>query len=121
LQSSFPSRFNDVGSANILAEIKRESLKVIQRVKADFEGNYEEAEKLEKTIRGINDYLLSMTPSENFTNSSDNVIKKIDKSFEFVCTSMEELGVNNPKGLTVFEFYSKVEYFKSKNAKKERH
>jgi hypothetical protein len=118
LESFFPDSHNGYGNANILSELKRESLNILKKIKLQHEGNNEEAEKLQKTIDNIQNYINSINPPRDFSNTSNNVIKNIDKSFEKVCTSLEELGINNPKGLTLFEFKSKIEYFKNKNKPK---
>jgi hypothetical protein len=58
-----------------------------------------------------------MSP-KNFDNTSpDYHIKKIEKGFEEVCASLEDNGVSNPKRLTVFEFYSRIEFYKKKHEK----
>lgn len=44
----------------------------------------------------------------------------MEKGFETLCASLEDLGVADPKRLTVFEFYARVEYFKNKNKEKKK-
>ena len=67
----------------------------------------------------IRDYFLgSMTPKNFDPFDSGNDIIKHDKEFEAMCSSMEEAGMNEAKNLTVFEFYSRIEYFEKKNKPK---
>lgn len=55
---------------------------------------------------------------KNFDNESpEYYIKNLEKSFEHLCATLEDLGVHDPKRLTVFEFYSRLEYFKAKKLK----
>lgn len=42
----------------------------------------------------------------------------MEKGFEGLCVALEDLGVHRPKELTVFEFYTRVEYYKKKRADK---
>jgi hypothetical protein len=46
--------------------------------------------------------------------SANNYVKKIEVSFENLCTSLEEAGVPNPRALTMFQFYSKIDYFEAR-------
>lgn len=69
-------------------------------------------------IESIDQYKLTFLTPENFDGeSAENVFKKMDMSFEYFCASLEEAGVQNPKQMTTFEFYSRVNYYRSKNKK----
>jgi len=69
-------------------------------------------------INSISDYQISlMKPNVFAEGHPENCIRKMDLAFEELCTNLEEFGVHNPKQLTVFEFYSKIAYFKSKKKK----
>lgn len=66
-------------------------------------------------INAITSYQVAiMNPKIFAYESPDNCIRKMEEAFENLCTNLEELGVMNPKQLTVFEFYSKIRYFKTK-------
>lgn len=66
-------------------------------------------------INAITDYQVALMNPKIFAfESPDNCIRKMEEAFENLCTNLEELGVMNPKKLTVFEFYSKIRYFKTK-------
>ena len=80
------------------------------------EGGEEEAKKQDSVIRSIEGYVLSINSPKSFSNESeDNILRTTDLAFENLVTSMEEAGINAPKGLTVFEFNSKLDYFEKKN------
>jgi hypothetical protein len=71
--------------------------------------------KIRKLIKDINAWQLAQHVPKNFDNESpDYYIKNLEKSFESLCATLEDLGVQNPKGLTIFEYYSRLEYFKKK-------
>lgn len=66
-------------------------------------------------INAVTDFQISMLVPGNFNpESTDNSITRMELSFESLCTNLEELGIQNPKRLSVFEFYSKIRYFKAK-------
>jgi hypothetical protein len=44
----------------------------------------------------------------------DNVITGGEVSFEEVCATLEENGVREPKRLSEFEFYAKLQYYQKK-------
>jgi len=41
----------------------------------------------------------------------ENLITKLDIQFEKECTFLQKEGIPNPKGLTVFEFNAKRDFF----------
>jgi len=66
-------------------------------------------------INSISDVQITLMAPKIFSDSHpDNCIREAEIAFEALCTNLEELGVMNPKKLTVFEFYSKIRYFKKK-------
>lgn len=76
-------------------------------------------QKYVKQINAVTDYQLSMiAPSDFDGESRQNTINAMELSFESLCTNLEELGIQRPKRLSVFEFYSKIRYFKAKNKPK---
>jgi hypothetical protein len=67
------------------------------------------------------EYQLSLIVPKNFDSQDpENYVKNLEKGFESVCTSLEELGVTSPQELSVFSFYSKIEYFKKKKARQQK-
>lgn len=77
--------------------------------------NAREIQKTKDLIKNIDAYQLSLTRPKNFDSQDPgNYIKEMEKGFETLCATLEELGVHRPKSLTVFEFYTRVEYFKKK-------
>lgn len=76
-------------------------------------------EEIVAKINEITLYQIGLMLPHSFDSSNpDNFLKGVELSFESVCTNLEEMGVTNPKRLTVFEFYSKIRYFKNKNKPK---
>lgn len=89
-----------------------------KKVVAEESGDKEGVIMNEALIRSVDSYVISINTPKIFSNESeDNVLRGMDLSFENLCASMEEAGINNPKGLSVFEFNSKLDYFESKKPK----
>ena len=59
-------------------------------------------------------------PHQFNPRATDNILVKNEKSFENILASMQEAGIKTEQ-LTVFEFYSRIEYFEDKYAKVKRH
>lgn len=69
-------------------------------------------------IQQIENWQLALIVPKNFDSTDvDNYIKKIELSFEGLCTSMEELGVAKPWELSVVQFYTRLTYFEKKKQK----
>jgi hypothetical protein len=66
-------------------------------------------------IQQVENWQLALIAPKNFDSADvDNYVKRLELSFESLCTSMEELGVVTPGELTVFQFYTKLTYFEKK-------
>ena len=66
-------------------------------------------------------FQLELITPKNFNGEDPaNYTKKLDLSFEALCTSLEELGVKDPGELSVFSFYAKIAYFKKKQARQQK-
>lgn len=95
---------------NYLAEVNRKTLLQLAVIRKD-------ESKLRKQIRDIELWQLQLQTPKNFDNQDpENLVIQREKSFENICATLEDLGVTNPKRLTVFEFYSRLEYYKKKKA-----
>jgi hypothetical protein len=71
--------------------------------------------RTQELIDQVERWQLALIAPKNFDSmDTDNYIKRIELSFESLCTSMEELGVASPGDLTVFQFYTKLTYFEKK-------
>lgn len=83
------------------------------RIELD-EGNIE---VLDELLR-IKDFITGGISPKNF-NPFDphNDLLKHEKDFEGLVSSLEEAGIHGVKSMTVFEFYSRMEYFEKKNSK----
>ena len=78
-------------------------------------------EALHEQMKDVCEYFMEANKPRNFNpRSSGSVVVEFDKSFENMCSSMQESGIT-PDSLTVFEFYSKIEYFEKKYEKVKRH
>lgn len=78
------------------------------------EGNTEVLPELLK----IKDYFTGTIQPKNFDPfNPGNDLMKHEKDFESVCSSLEEAGIKDAKRMTVFEFYSRLEYFEKKGTK----
>lgn len=63
----------------------------------------------------IIEYFLQKSKPHIFDPHDENcVVFMYDREIEELCISMEENGINNPKDLTVFEFYSRIRYYEKK-------
>lgn len=47
----------------------------------------------------------------------DNILIKQKREFEAICAGMKTQGIADPKKLTIFEFFSTIEYFESRKKK----
>lgn len=66
-------------------------------------------------INNVSEFQLTMMNPKIFIEGHpDNCITLAEIAFEELCSVLESMGVSNPKRLTVFEFYSKIRYFKKK-------
>lgn len=84
---------------------------------SDFEGNQEDKEKYEKVVRSIDEYLIQLNRPKDFKlDNPENVLNNLDISFENLIAVLEESNVSNPKNLTVFEFYQRLQYYESKKS-----
>jgi molecular chaperone GrpE (heat shock protein) len=76
--------------------------------------------KTRDLIKSIDNWQAALLAPKNYNEQDpDNYIKTLEISFEQLCTALEELGINDPRRLTVFQFYSKVIYFEEKRRKAE--
>ena len=55
----------------------------------------------------------TMRPRYLMQNKMNEVIE-MEKSFEQSCSVLQDNGIQNPKALNVFEFYSKIEFLETK-------
>ena len=67
----------------------------------------------------ICEYFIEQNRPNNFAPGTNDVVKH-EKGFEMMCASLEESGVTT-KGLTVFEFYSRIEHFENRYSKIKKH
>ncbi len=67
----------------------------------------------EKAIKTTNEYLIDLNPPKNLSKGNSDIVK-MEKGFEKLVIHMEEMGVYNPKKLSVYEFYSRVDFLESK-------
>lgn len=78
-----------------------------------------EVGKIKSQIKAIEENQLSLLAPKNFDPTDpENYIRGMEKSFESLIATLEDLGVKDPKRLTVFEFYSRYEFYKKKNKPK---
>lgn len=92
---------------------------MMRKIKAQHNYISNSDDKFLSLINSVNEYLSKVDQPKNFNYSDpNNYISSFRKSFSHICTSLEELGINNPSKLTVFDFNSKVEYFERKFKKK---
>lgn len=65
------------------------------------------------------DYFLENNQPKSFNPfNSDNELARSDVQFENMCAALEENGVKDASGMTIFEFYSRVKYFEKKSKAK---
>ncbi len=70
----------------------------------------------------VDRYIIEMNYPKDFRSSNpDNILNEMDIAFENVVSALEEVGVNYPKKLTVFEFNQRVQYFESKRKPGKNH
>ena len=60
-------------------------------------------------------YLKEVLKPKSFTaDNPNNEIVSNENAFEAICAALEDCGCPNPKELTVYEFYKRIEYYKKK-------
>lgn len=114
----FPGRYSNTGNENILSEVKRQSLAIIESIKADFNNDVELKAKHDNVINDVDNFILSINTPKDFGEESENNIIRISEAiYERTCTILEDAGVRNIKELTVFEFESKRDFYEKKAKK----
>lgn len=74
---------------------------------------YEKTEGAE--LLAIREFFLAAAAPMNFDPyQPDNIIQSSEVVFSQVCTTMQEQGISDPKTLSEWEFYSKLQYFDKK-------
>jgi hypothetical protein len=77
-------------------------------------------EATESLIKQIDNWQIAQIAPKNYNeNDVDNYVKRMELSFESLCASMEDLGVQNVADLTIFQFYTRVIYFEKKKQKQQ--
>jgi hypothetical protein len=62
-----------------------------------------------------------LNPPKDFTpNNPENVIVQLDKSFENICSALTDAGVQDPKKLSLLEFYSRIEHLEQKHKERSK-
>jgi hypothetical protein len=106
----FPKWFS-LGN-NIFIEYYKDYL----TVKADLIIQPENKEALTR-MKEICEYFIEEGKPKLFDpRSSQNIVIQHEKSFEHIIASIQELGISTEK-ITIFEFYTKIEYFENKYSK----
>lgn len=109
--TAFPDWFSDSSQMNYYEQIKRKSLAYIDYV---LRFNKEAL----KIIRDVDIYLMNhMKPKRFSSEDKENVILQHDNAFENLCIALEQSGIQQPKKLTVFEFYKRLKYIEKQNKK----
>jgi hypothetical protein len=97
----------------MLEELRKRSLLILSLITKG------ESSEVRKMIQRADDYQVNLIDPKNFDSADpENFLRRIEISFENLCTSLEELGVTAPHELPVFRFYSKIQYFKKKKPNK---
>jgi len=72
-------------------------------------------EEVDGLLNSVCEFFISRQKPTIFDpNSEESDLIGNDRHFEELAASMEDNGVNSPKNLTVFEFYSRIVYFEKK-------
>ena len=75
-------------------------------------------ENVKEQIKSVEDYFLDRQRPWVFNPFDEACVLVLnDKSFEEICSGMEESGIMSPKSLSTFEFYGKVAYLNKKAEK----
>lgn len=76
-----------------------------------------------KRIENADNQLASLSAPKNLDASSpDNILIKQRKQFRMMCTALKTQGIAEPEKMTIFDFYSTIEYFENrkKNSKQQK-
>lgn len=66
-------------------------------------------------MKDVCDYFIEQSRPRSFAPGNNELIKH-EKSFEGMCANMEESGVRSD-GISVYQFYSRIEHFENKYSK----
>lgn len=92
--------------------VKNKSLAILRNIK-------HKSLKYQKQIElSESDQLDFLKPNKYRIDDPGSVVREMDLSFEKMCTILELQGVQQPKTLSVYEFYAKIAYFKAHNKPK---
>ncbi len=68
-----------------------------------------------KKIENIEDQLLQMHKPNNYNMADpENILLDADRTFERLCCSLEDHGIQRPEELSEFKFYSRIEHIEQK-------
>lgn len=103
----FPELFNDRALIEYYARWVRRTLCLIGTVLRN--------ENHEQEIREISEWMLMhATPGNYDSRDPGNEESSQERSFENLCVLMQDNGVGNPKGETVYAFYTRIQYLNKK-------
>lgn len=77
-----------------------------------------EDEKHLKQIQNIDEYFASLIKPKNFEDTADNILIKNRKEFQAICAALMINGIQDPEKLTIFKFFSLIEFFESQSRKR---
>lgn len=66
----------------------------------------------------VEDYFDSVMKPKYLLNNKNNEVVLMEKMFEETCSVLQDNGIQNPKSLSVLEFYSKIEFLELKFKKR---
>lgn len=107
----FPAWFQE-SDLNYLDKLKKYT-----RARINYELTHDQR-YLDEILRYA-DFFLEVNKPKNFNpfdTNNDLIIQ--EQEFEAMCAALEENGVKDAKGMTVFSFYSRILYYDKKAKKK---
>ena len=110
MKLQFPERFGDEHELEFFSRLK-------QMIELDLGDIIDPAQAARNVNahKSIADYFHLLTLPRIFTpNSKHNHVVAMDNTFEDVCCVMEDNGVARAKAFTVFEFFSRINFYERK-------
>ena len=106
LKNAFPDRFSSATMMNYNGQNKKKGLLILQGIEhGEFSNEIELIDKWQSKF---------MAPKSMHPSDRNNEINRIDTDFEDSCIFLEKHGVKDPKNITVYEYYKRIDFYKPK-------
>lgn len=114
LKLYFPKFFSEAGDYTFYQKLKQQMLLVADQIELG-----EESEEITEKLKEISFFFLELQKPNIFTaDDAKNCIITLENNYESLCSMLETNGTHKAKELTLFEFYSRLEFIRKSNEDK---